>query len=51
MRFENATQTQQFKRWFGNWENEKRGNKKVSKVVDDKGKPKKSPDGCGNRSI
>ena len=40
-RFENVTQTQQFKRWFGNWENEKRDNKKVSKVVDDKGKPKK----------
>ena len=40
-RFENATQTQQFKRWFGDWENEKRDNKKVSKVVDDKGKPKK----------
>ena len=41
MRFENVTQTQQFKRWFGDWENEKRNNKKVSKVVDDKGKPKK----------
>lgn len=40
-RFENVTQTQQFKRWFGDWENEKRNNKKVSKVVDDKGKPKK----------
>ena len=32
---------QQFKHWFGDWENEKRDNKKVSKVVDDKGKPKK----------
>lgn len=41
MRFENVTQTQQFKNWFGDWESGNRNNKNVSKVTDSDGKPKK----------
>ena len=36
-RFENVTQSKQFKRWFGDWENNP---KKASKVVNDDGTPK-----------
>ena len=36
-RFENVTETQQFKRWFGDWKNNP---KKASKVVNDDGTPK-----------
>lgn len=36
-RFENVTQTQQFKRWFGDWENNP---KRASKVVNEDGTPK-----------
>lgn len=41
MRFENVTQTQQFKNWFGDWESGNRSSKNVSKVKDSDGKPKK----------
>ena len=36
-RFEDVTQSKQFKRWFGDWENNP---KKASKVVNDDGTPK-----------
>ncbi len=35
-KLENVTESQQFKRWFGDWKNNP---KKASKVVDDDGKP------------
>ena len=36
-KFENVTQTQQFKRWFGDWQNEPQA---ASKVVNEDGTPK-----------
>ncbi len=44
-RFENVTQTQQFKRWFGDWENNP---KRASKVVNEDGMPKVVYHGTNN---
>ena len=44
-RFENVTQTQQFKRWFGDWENNP---KRASKVVNEDGTPKVVYHGTNN---
>lgn len=45
-RFENVTETQQFKRWFGDWQNNP---KKASKVVNDDGTPKVVYHGSANK--